>query len=74
MDSIVSTFSKGFTGIIGDLAKGIKDGFTALLYVDPMAENPVLSAPAQVGLVIGGIALAVGLITGIFGFIRRLRG
>lgn len=74
MDSIVSAFSKGFTGIIGDLAKGIKDGFTNLIYVDPEAASPVLSAPAQVGLVVGGIALAVGMITGIFGFIRHLRG
>ena len=74
MDSIVTKFASGFTGMIQPLATGIKTGFSNLLYVDPAAEVKVLSDVAEVGLVMGGIALAVGLVMGVFHLIRKLRG
>lgn len=74
MGDIVTTFASGFTGIITPLSTGIKTGFTNLIYVDPAAADPVLSAPAQVGLIVGGMAFAVSLVVGIFHAIRKLRG
>ena len=74
MGNIVTKFAEGFTGIIEPLAEGIKTGFTNLIYQDPAAATPVLSDVAQVGLVVGGMALAIGLIMGVFHFIRRIRG
>ena len=74
MNEIVTSFTSGFTGMIQPLAEGIKSGFTALIYQDPAAEVKALSDVAQVGLVVGGIALAVGLVFGVFKMIRHLRG
>ena len=74
MNEIVQHITDGFTGMIQPLAEGIKTGFTYLLYQDPTAEVKALSDVAQVGLVVGGIALAVGLVFGVFKMIRCLRG
>ena len=74
MGSIVQHIADGFTGIIEPLAQGIKTGFSHLIYADPSAAEPVLSDVAQVGLVVGGVGLAIGLVMGIFAFIRHLRG
>ena len=74
MDSIVTKFTSGFTGMIQPLATGIKTGFSNLLYVYPAAEVKVLSDVAEFGLVLGGIGLAVGFVMGVFHLIRKLRG
>ena len=74
MGDIVTKFADGFTGILEPIANGLKTGFSNLLYVDPNAEVKVLSDVAEVGLIIGGMALAVGLVMGIFHFVRRLKG
>ena len=74
MNSIITAFGQGFTGVIEHLTTGIKTGFSNLLYVDPAAEVKVLSDAAEVGLLLGGVALAVGFVFGVFHFIRKLRG
>lgn len=74
MGSIVTKFAEGFTGMLQPLAEGIKTGFSNLIYVDPAAEVKVLSDVAEVGLVIGGMALAAGIIMGIFHLVRKLKG
>lgn len=74
MNNIVTKFAEGFTGMLKPLAEGLKTGFSSLIYVDPTAEVKVLSDVAEVGLVIGGIALACGIVMGIFHFVRSLKG
>ena len=74
MDSIVTKFGNGFKGIIAPLAEGIKNGFSNLIYVDPTAEVKVLSDVAEVGLIVGGACLAVGLVFGMFHLVRGLMG
>ena len=73
MGEIVKNFTDGFTGMLEPLAQGIKNGFSHLIYVDPSAEVRVLSDVAQVGLIVGGMALATGLVIGIFHLVRNLR-
>ena len=74
MGAIVSKFAEGLTGMLKPLAEGFKDGFSNLIYVDPTAEVKVLSDVAEVGLVIGGMALACGIVMGIFHLVRNLKG
>lgn len=74
MGNIVTKFGEGFSGIISPLAEGIKNGFSNLLYQDPTAEVKVLSDVAEVGLIVGGMALAIGLVMGIFHLVRKIRG
>ena len=74
MGDIVKNFTDGFTGMIEPLADGIKTGFTHLIYQDPAAEVRVLSDVAQCGLILGGVALAVGLVMGVFALVKHLRG
>ena len=74
MGQIVSAFASGFTGIIDPITTAIKTGFSNLLYADPTVAEPVLSDVAQVGLVLGGMGVCVGLVMGIFAFIKHLRG
>lgn len=72
MGDIIKHIGDGFTGLIEPLANGIKTGFSHLIYADPSAAEPVLSDVAQVGLVVGGAGLAIGIVMGIFAFIRHL--
>lgn len=72
MGDIVTKFGNGFKDIISPLAEGIKNGFSHLIYVDPTAEVKVLSDVAEVGLIVGGAGLAVGLIFGMFHLVRCL--
>ena len=74
MEGIVQKFASGFTGILEPLAPGLKNGFSNLVYVDPTAEVKVLSDVAEVGLIVGGMALAVGIVMGIFHLVRRIKG
>lgn len=74
MDSIVTKFASGFTGILQPLANGLKTGFSNLIYVDPAADTKVLSDIAEVGLIVGGMALAVGIMMGIFHLVRHIKG
>ena len=74
MGNIVTKFSEGFTGMLEPLANGLKNGFSNLIYQDPTAEVRVLSDIAEVGLIVGGMALAIGIVMGIFHLVRRIRG
>ena len=74
MGNIVTKFTEGFTGMLQPLADGLKTGFSHLIYQDPAAEVKVLSDIAEVGLIVGGMALAVGIVMGIFHLVRRIRG
>ncbi|MBQ9099695.1 MAG: hypothetical protein IJY50_09750 [Clostridia bacterium] len=74
MGDIVKQIGDGFTGIIEPMTQGIKTAFSHLIYADPAAAEPVLSDIAKVGLTVGGIGLAIGLVMGIFAFIKHLRG
>ena len=73
MGNIVSKFAEGFTGMLEPLANGLKNGFSHLLYQDPSAEVKVLSDVAEVGLIVGGMGLAIGIVIGIFHLVRRIR-
>ena len=72
MGNIVTKFGEGFTSMLGPLAEGLKTGFSNLIYVDPTATEKVLSDFAEVGLVVGGAMLAVGIGMGIFNLVRSL--
>lgn len=74
MNQIVEAFASGFTGIVDPITTAIKTGFTNLIWQDPTAAERVLSDPAQVGLVLGGVGVCVGLVLGVFAFIKHLRG
>ena len=74
MEGIVQKFTSGFTGMLEPLADGLKNGFSHLIYVDPSAEVKALSDVAEVGLIVGGMALAVGIVMGIFHFVRHIKG
>ena len=72
MGDLIQAFGDGFTGMLEPMATGIKTGFTHLIYQDPAAESRVLSDLAQVGMLIGGAACAIGLIFGMFRMVRNL--
>lgn len=73
MGDIVSSIFTSFTTVITNLTTGLKDAFTNIIYEDPAATEKVLSAPVQFGLIFAGIALASGLVMGIFAFIKSKR-
>lgn len=70
MGSMISEIFESFTTVIPALAKGIKDGFMELLYVDPEASTLVISDPVKFLLIFGGIGLAMGVFWKVFGLIR----
>jgi len=72
VSDIITNFTDGFTSMIEPFANGIKTGFTHLLYADPAAEVKVLSDIAQVGLIVGGAACAIGFIYGLFRLVKGL--
>lgn len=70
MGSMITEIFESFTTVIPALAKGLKDAFMELLYVDPEASTKVVSDPIKFLLVFGGVALAMGVFWKVFGLIR----
>lgn len=70
MGEMVGHIFSSFTEVIGGLAGGIKTAFTTLIYEDPQAAEKVLSAPVQFSLIMGGVALAGGLVFGGWKWLR----
>ena len=71
MGEMVSTIFTSFTTVIEGLSSGLKTAFTNIVYEDPSAATKVLSAPVQFALIFGGVALATGLLYGIFNWVRN---
>ena len=71
MGELISTMFSGFGDTISGLASGVKDMFMNILYVDPTAQELVLSDFAKFGFLFGGVTMALGL--GYF-IIRKVRG
>ncbi len=71
MGEMVSHIFSSFSDVITGLSTGIKTAFTNIIYEDPAASEKVLSAPVQFALIFGGVALASGLLYGIFNWIRN---
>lgn len=71
MGELITTMFSTFSDTIGGLAGGVKDMFMNILYVDPAAEQLVLSDFAKFGFIMAGVSLALGL--GYF-VIRKIRG
>lgn len=70
MGSMITEIFQSFTTVIPALARGIKDGFMELLYVDPEASTLVISDPVKFLLVFGGVGLAMGVFWRVFRLIR----
>lgn len=71
MGELITTMFSTFSDTISGLAGGVKDMFMNILYVDPAAEQLVLSDFAKFGFIMAGVSLALGL--GYF-VIRKIRG
>lgn len=71
MGEMVRTIFTSFTDVITGLGGGIKSAFEVILYADPTAEVKVLSDFAQFSLIMGGVALATGLVLGAFRMIKN---
>ena len=71
MGELITTMFSTFSDTISGLAGGVKDMFMNILYVDPAAEQLVISDFAKFGFVMAGVSLALGL--GYF-VIRKIRG
>ena len=71
MGELVTQMFSTFNETIKGLAGGVKDMFMNMLYVDPAAEQLVLSDFAKFGFVMAGLSMALGL--GYF-IIRKIRG
>ena len=71
MGEMVTHIFSSFTSVIEGLSGGLKTAFTNIIYEDPTASEKVLSAPVQFALIFGGVALASGLLYGIFNWIKN---
>ena len=74
MDFITSLFqalTAGITGIIAPMVDGIKTGFLEVIYVDPAAEAPELSAIAYFLFAMLGLSVGVGLVWLVISLFKR---
>lgn len=71
MTDLITQLFSSFTTTIQSMTGGIKDAFMNVLYVDPAATTPVISDLAKFVFIIGGISLALGLVSMGFSIIRR---
>ena len=71
MGELVTQMFSTFNDTITGLAGGVKSMFMNMLYVDPAAEQLVISDFAKFGFVMAGLSMALGL--GYF-IIRKIRG
>lgn len=71
MVELITTMFSGVSTTVTGLAMGVKDMFMNLLFVDPLAEQLVLSEFAKFGFLMMGVSLALGLG---YVIIRKIRG
>lgn len=70
MSELLSLLFESFTIVITGLAGGIKDAASNLIYVDPAAEQKVLSDVIQFIFVIAGLSIAMTVFFMVFRLIR----
>ena len=70
MSELLSLLFESFTTVIGGLAGGIKEGVSNLIYVDPDAEQKVLSDAVTFIFTIAGLSIAMTVFFMVFRLIR----
>lgn len=70
MSELLSLLFESFTTVITGLAGGIKEAASNLIYVDPAAEQKVLSDVIQFIFVIAGLSIAMTVFFMVFRLIR----
>lgn len=73
MSELITAIFSTFTTVIQGLATGLKTAFSQLLYVDPVAENPVFSPMVLFIFTLAGLGLATGILYKMFGLIKSHR-
>lgn len=68
---LFEALTAGITGIIAPMVDGIKTGFLEVIYVDPSAETPVLSAIAYFLFAMLGLSVGVGLVWLVISLFKR---
>jgi hypothetical protein len=71
MSTLITTIWSSFQQTISGLAGGLKGAFSAILYVDPAAAEPVVSDLAQFGFLMFGLSIAMGLVFMAFRLIKN---
>lgn len=60
--TLIEAITTGITALITPIAQGLQEGFMAFLYVDPTAEEKVVSDVAIFLFVMLGVSIGVGLV------------
>lgn len=71
MSDLITTLFSSFTEAIKGMGDGIKNAFLNILYVNPSAEQLVVSDFAKFVFMTLGLGMAIGLIYGAVRLIRR---
>ena len=69
--SLFEALTAGITGIIAPMVEGIKEGFLEVIYVDPSATTPELSAIAYFLFAMLGLSIGVGLVWLVISLFKR---
>ena len=70
MGELITQMFSSFSTVITGLATGIKDAAANLIYVDPAAEQKVLSDLIQFIFIIAGLSIAMTVFFMVFRLIR----
>lgn len=70
MGDLITQMFSSFSTVITGLATGIKDAAANLIYVDPAAEQKVLSDVIQFIFIIAGLSIAMTVFFMVFRLIR----
>lgn len=70
MGELITQMFSSFSTVITGLATGIKDAAANLIYVDPAAEQKVLSDVIQFIFIIAGLSIAMTVFFMVFRLIR----
>lgn len=70
MGELITQMFSSFSTVITGLATGIKDAAANLIYVDPNAEQKVLSDVIQFIFIIAGLSIAMTVFFMVFRLIR----
>lgn len=73
MSDLVTNIFESFGIVIGGLTEGLKDSFDELLYVDPAAADPQFSPMILFLFTLAGVAVATGIVYGIFALVKSKR-
>ena len=71
ISTLFEAITQGITGIIAPIVDGIKTAFMELVYVDPDATEPVVSALAYFLFVCLGLSIGVGLVWLVMSLFKR---